>query len=139
MLQKNLLLGHQVRMLLKCFVYSTVAGVIGCISLPVSGCIFCVARYPTPSLNHHQSYDDLYILVPFFSSGLGQDDCGISLVILRFIYIILSPFSSKHFLLQSVVGDPLLLTMVPLIHIKTQLREPRYSSDVAQGLSQLGG
>jgi len=33
---------------------------------------------------------------------------------------------------------PLLLWMVLLDHIKTQLRELRYSSDVTQGLSQLG-
>ena len=41
-------------------------------------------------------------------------------------------------LFQSVVGDPLPLTMVPLRHTKTQLRELRYSSSVIQGLSQLG-
>ena len=41
--------------------------------------------------------------------------------------------------LQSAVVIPLLLWMVLLIHIKTQLRELRYSSDVTQGLSQLGG
>ena len=29
--------------------------------------------------------------------------------------------------------------MAPLRHIKTQLKELRYSSDVTQGLSQLGG
>ena len=40
---------------------------------------------------------------------------------------------------QSTVVIPLLLQMVPLIHIKTQLRELRYSSDVTQGLSCLQG
>ena len=40
---------------------------------------------------------------------------------------------------QSVVGYPLLLVMAPLIHIKAQLRELRYSSSVTQGLFQLGG
>ena len=44
-----------------------------------------------------------------------------------------------NFALQSTVVIPLLLWMVPLNHIKTQLRELRYSSDVTQGLSQLGG
>ena len=43
-----------------------------------------------------------------------------------------------YYILQSVVGSQLHLTMVPLKHIKTQLRVLRYSSDVTQGLSQLG-
>ena len=43
------------------------------------------------------------------------------------------------FFFQLVVGVPLPLKMVPLIHIKIQLRELRYSSDATQGLSQLGG
>ena len=41
--------------------------------------------------------------------------------------------------IQSVVGSQLLLVMAPLGHITTQLRELRYSSDVTQHLSQLGG
>ena len=55
--------------------------------------------------------------------------CGIIIIII--IIIICSS------LFQSVVRDPLSPTMVPLSHIKTQLRELRYSSDVTQGLSQL--
>ena len=45
----------------------------------------------------------------------------------------------RTLLLQSVVGSHLALEMVLLSHTKTQLRELRYSSDVTQGLSQLGG
>ena len=55
-------------------------------------------------------------------------------------------FSSKKIIggilchsIQSVVGSQLLLVIAPLSHIKTQLRELRYSSGVTQGLSQLGG
>ena len=43
------------------------------------------------------------------------------------------------FSLQSTAVIPLLLWMAPLNHIKTQLRELRYFSDVIQCLSQLGG
>ena len=39
---------------------------------------------------------------------------------------------------QPVVGDPLLLVMVPLTHIKAYWRELRYSSSATQGLFQLG-
>ena len=44
-----------------------------------------------------------------------------------------------HFSLQSTVVIPLLLWTVPLILIKTQLRELRYCIVVTQGLSHLGG
>ena len=43
------------------------------------------------------------------------------------------------FLPQSTVVILLFQEMAPLNHIKTQLRELRYSSDVTQGLFQLGG
>ena len=42
------------------------------------------------------------------------------------------------FLLKSIVVIPLFLEMVPLEHIKTQLRVLRLCSGVTQGLSQLG-
>ena len=56
------------------------------------------------------------------------------LLLLLIIIIIIILF----IIFQSVVGDPLPLTMAPLTHIKTQLRELRYSTDVTQDLSQLG-
>ena len=57
-----------------------------------------------------------------------------NLVSLHYLCAML-PLSSP----QSTVVVPLLLQMVPLTHIKTQLRELRYSSDVTQDLCQLEG
>jgi len=47
--------------------------------------------------------------------------------------------STISIILQSVVGDPSSLKIVPLIFVKTQLRELRCSSDATRGLSQLAG
>ena len=44
-----------------------------------------------------------------------------------------------YFFFQPTVVIPLSLEMAQLIHIKIQLREPRYTSCVTQGLFQLGG
>ena len=57
----------------------------------------------------------------------------------QFVYMYVNNSYTPLFSLQSTVVIPLLPWMVPLIHIKTQLRELRYSSDVTQVLFHLGG
>ena len=70
----------------------------------------------------------------YFSTHVTSSSCVISINSMLCYYLTLTLSSP-----QSTVVIPLSLVMVPLIHIKTRWRGLRYSSDVTQGLSQLGG
>ena len=91
------------------------------------GVKMCVKEQPK------EYYDNLAILLSFLVWISGTMLWNIIIgILLYYIYIGASFF-------QSVVGDLLPLTMVPLKHIKTRWKELRYSSSVTQGLSHAAG